>query len=283
MKRIKAYFRKFFFFILVNSLKKAAREQGLDKLVVRLEDVVPDISGQYSTFKLNSAYMRAKVRNMHAFQIALFNRIVEKFQACTIVDLGDSSGTHLQYIIGLNAQNKDIKCLSVNLDAKAVERIKAKGLDAINARIEDLDEYSVKADIIMCFETLEHLMDPCSFLYQLSLKTGAEYLIVTVPYLKTSRVGLHHIREDRQEDVCAENTHIFEFSPEDWRLILKHSGWSIVEEKIYLQYPKRSFFRITKPIWKRFDYEGFYGFILKRNNRWSSRYMDWKGLLKGKT
>lgn len=193
-----------------------------------------------------------------------------------IVDVGDSSGTHLQYILGLYPQGKDARCLSVNLDENAVKKIKQKGLEAMNVRAEDLYKYNISADLFLCFEMLEHLTDPSRFLYGLSAKTKAKYLIVTVPYVKSSRVGLHHIRLSDTDAVCAERTHIFELSPEDWKLIMRHSGWEVVKEKLYLQYPRRSFLRITSPLWKRFDFEGFYGLVLKKDDTWSSKYKDWR-------
>ena len=142
-------------------------------------------------------------------------------------------------------------------------------------RAEELHKHNIFADIFLCFEVLEHMMNPCRFLYDLSSKTNVKYMIVTVPYLKNSRVGLKHIRRNRKEIVYAENTHIFELSPGDWKLITKHAGWEIVMKKIYFQYPKKSFFRLTKCLWRNFDFEGFYGMILKRDNSWSSLYMDW--------
>lgn len=189
-----------------------------------------------------------------------------------IVDVGDSAGTHLQYIRSIY-ENKNIKCMSVNLDVKAVERIKAKGLDAIKARAEDLSKYNINADIFLCFELVEHLMDPCHFLHE--ARGWCKYLIITVPYLKDSRVGLHHVRGGNKDDVCAESTHIFELDPEDWKLFVKHAGWKIVKEKIYYHYPKRSFLYITKYLWKKYDFEGFYGLILMKDDTWSSKYKDW--------
>lgn len=272
---IKSYLKGIVNPLYLRSLESAIEEQGLRKLAGILEQIVPDITKQYSMFEVNTPYLKAKVRGLHAFQISLISKIIEKFEKAIIVDIGDSAGTHLQYIIGLYSKGKDIKCLSVNLDDKAIGRIKGKGLDAIHARAEDLKDYNIDANIFLCFETLEHLMSPCQFLHELSSRTDAKYLIITVPYLKRSRVGLHHIRDGRRDFVNAENTHIFELNPQDWKLILKHSGWAIVEEKIYLQYPKKGFFRITKPLWKKYDFEGFYGLVLKRDNSWSSRYLDW--------
>lgn len=271
----KTFFMKWIRFVRIKSLRKAAESQQLNELALKLEQIVPDITNQYSTFEINTDYFRLKVRNLHAFQVYLVNQIIDLFEKAVIVDIGDSFGTHLQYILGIHSKNKEIKCLSVNLDTEAVERIRQKGLEARKTRAEDLVDQEIDADIFLCFEMLEHLMDPCHFLHQLSSKTNAQYLIVTVPYVRKSQVGLHHIREGRKDSINAENTHIFELNPEDWKLLVRHSGWNIVTEEIYLQYPKRGFLRITKAFWRKFDFEGFYGLILKRDDTWSSRYRDW--------
>jgi hypothetical protein len=260
--------------VLTVSLKKAIREQHLSGLTEELEKIVGDITFQYSSFKVETPYTYRKVRGQHAFQISLVDKIIHEFRAPVVVDIGDSSGTHVQYLNGLY-RSKGIKTLSVNLDINAVKKIKEKGLDAIHSRAEDLENYNVDADIFLCFETLEHLMDPCHFLRDLSSKTKATYLVVTVPFLRQSRVGFGHIRNFCNKAVCAENTHVFELSPEDWKLIARHSGWGIVEENYYFQYPRYSVWRVAKPLWKKFDFEGFYGIILTRDDTWSSRYQDW--------
>lgn len=274
-KNIKPFVKQFLQLLYSKSLEAAAKEQGLKDLIKKLQVLVPDVTDQYSTCKIDNQYLKAKIRNLHAFQISLVNEVIKEFENPVVVDIGDSAGTHLQYLIGFYSNTKNIKCLSVNLDKDAIERIKGKGLNAIHARAEDLDRHNLNVDIFLCFQVLEHLMNPCLFLYKLSEKTKAKFLVVTIPYLKSSRVGLHHIKRSRGEIVKAENTHIFELSPEDWKLVIKHSGWNIVKEKTYSQYPKRGLLRITKALWKRFDYEGFYGVILTRDNTWSSRYSDW--------
>lgn len=276
MTNTRNYLKKLYYFISLQSLRASSREQGLSELIFKLEKTIPDISDQYSTLKIDTEYLKTKVRNMHAFQMSLVSEVMKDFSSLKIVDIGDSAGTHLKYIMGLYTENNNIEVLSVNMDPEAARKIKAKGLRVLNARAEDLARHNVKADIFLCFETLEHLNDPCNFLYQISSKSNAKYLIITVPYLKKSRVGLHHIRGADKDIINAENTHIFELCPEDWKLLMKHSGWDVAKEKIYLQYPKRGFLNITKPIWRKFDYEGFYGLILKRDNMWSSKYSDWQ-------
>lgn len=258
------------------SLDFAAKEQGLKELAGRLQEIVPDIRDQYTAFKLDDPFYRAKARYQHAFQVSLVGKVINSFDNPVVVDIGDSAGTHAQYIIRLYARpGREIKCLSVNSDAQAIQRIRQKGLEAIHARAEDLDSYHIGGDILLCFQTLEHLMDPCNFLHRLSPKTTAEYLIITVPYLRKSALGLPHARGARQTPSTAENTHIFELNPQGWKLIFKHSGWSVFSEQIYRQYPRKNIFYLTRSVWQRLDFEGFYGVILKKDSTYSSQYLDW--------
>ena len=142
-------------------------------------------------------------------------------------------------------------------------------------RAEDINDYNIKTDIFLSFEMLEHLMDPIHFLKSIADNTKCKALVVTIPYVKNSRVGLSHIANNRLDKINAEGVHIFELSPHDWRLIFQHSGWSIIKDEIYLQYPQRGMMRCTKMLWRHLDYEGFYGAILERNDKWSSYYIDW--------
>lgn len=261
--------------ILTSSLQAAAREQGLVDLRSQLEKIVPDISEQYSEFKIHDEYMLTKIRNMHAFQISFILDVLHELENPTIVDIGDSAGTHLQYLLGMKAEGKSLKCLSVNLDPKAVNKIKSKGLEAIHARAEDLNKYDINPDIFCSFEMLEHLMDPINFLHQLSTKTQAKYLIITVPYRAQSRVSLIPIRTNSEKPFGAEETHIFELSPEDWKLIFSFSGWKVEREDIYYQFPKCHWARVTEKFWRKHDYEGFYGVRLSRDLTWAKRYTDW--------
>ena len=259
------------------SIQQALKDQKLFELYNKLCSLVPDIINQYTIFKINTDYYKTKVRGEHAFQIFLVQQALkllrlEDKRPLTIVDIGDSCGTHLQYLKGLY---KDINTLSVNLDSEAVRRIREKGMDAICARAEELSRYSKNADIYLSFEMLEHLTDPIGFLHKLSSKTECKAFVVTVPYLAQSRVGLHFIRDMQKKDVYSENVHIFELSPFDWKLIFKYTGWDVIYDRIYLQYPKKGLLKLTKGYWKKIDYEGFYGAVLSRNFSWSSLYKDW--------
>ncbi len=260
---------------LRNSLLKALKAQGLEKLFLGLPSMVEDIADQYTTFKLDTPYLQAKVRGLHAFQVSLVAEALKNKKQAAVIDIGDSAGTHLHYLLRLFGAEKKLFCRSVNSDPAAVEKIRAKGLDAILARAEEIHQYGLDIDVILCFETLEHLSDPVRFLHGLSSQTNASHLIATVPYVRRSRVGLSHIRRAETKNVGAENTHLFELDPDDWKLLARHAGWNVMKERIYLQYPRWGLFRFTKPLWSKFDFEGFYGMILTRDHTWSSRYADW--------
>jgi len=213
-KIINILLNKLFCKISFVSLRSAVRSQKLSNLMDSLELAVPDISGQYSMVNIDNRHLRFKVRGLHAFQMSLFERIVyDSPKDIQVVDVGDSAGTHILYIKSLFSHQKNIKCLSVNVDPKAIQRIKNKGLEAMLANVEELDKHKIPADIFLCFEILEHLNDPIGFLHKLATNANTKFVIATVPFLRRSRVLLRHIREDRKENVNAENTHVFELCP----------------------------------------------------------------------
>lgn len=270
------------------SLSKAQAEQGLTPWCERLRRAVPAIDDQYTGFAVDTPLLEAKLRGQHAFQIKLLLKAVERVaqrrsgtKLLTLVDIGDSSGTHLRYLAALlkedpNLSVRSFETLSVNLDPVAVKKIKDKGFKALHCRAEELvQRHRVHADLFFTLETIEHLHDPAGFLNSLSKHGSADILAATVPYMALSRVGLHHIRQDRREPISPERTHIFELCPFDWKLLFAHAGWKVVEESLYRQYPRFSpASPVLREFWKRYDFEGFYGVILERDRAWADCYRD---------
>src|SRR3990167_4669052 len=85
------------------SLRAALREQGLWSMYRYLEGVVPDITDQYTTFRVDTDYLRLKVRALHAFQMSLVRAALNirgsrQEPTSYVVDIGDSAGTHTQYL-----------------------------------------------------------------------------------------------------------------------------------------------------------------------------------------
>jgi hypothetical protein len=270
--------------LLTRSLRASNVERQESALKEMLIRSTPDLSRQYSTFDIDSPHLIEKLRCLHAFQIGLVMKTLELMGSTsanapiTLVDIGDSSGTHLKYvkdIAGFRKLNLNLKLLSANLDPVAVKKIQDRGMDALLCRAEELPTKGIEADIFVSFQMLEHLFDPISFLHDIASKTNCSYFVITIPYVRTSRVGLHYLRWGDFKDYWAENTHIFELSVEDWNLIFRFSGWEIVSSDIYTQYPKFGLLRLTKPLWSRLDFEGFYGVILRRNLEISKHYKSW--------
>lgn len=265
------------------AIQQALQQQGLFELYERLVTMVPDIRDQVTAYKLDTPlyyerhpeFLELGVRALHAFQISLVEQALALLQleaserTLTIVDVGDSAGTHVQY---LRALHQNIRSLSVNIDEQAVRRIRQKGLEAVHASAEELEYHEIRPDIFLSFEMLEHLPDPCRFLRNLSRAPSCLALIVTVPYVAQSRVGLQYIRLWLRQPVSAEGVHIFELSPEDWRLLFKFSGWRVVKDQIYHQYPRFRPLHIMKPLLRARDFEGYYGAILVRDLTWSDLY-----------
>jgi hypothetical protein len=123
-----SYFRNLYQFLLLKSLRQAVKEQGLMPLHRQLSKIVPDLRFQYSTHEITGDFLEFKVRAIHSFQISLVKQALKLIKVndnkkLTIVDIGDSAGTHLLYLKELFGE---IRSLSVNLDVNAVKKLNKK-------------------------------------------------------------------------------------------------------------------------------------------------------------
>ena len=271
--------------LMRRSIDVSIRQRSMLNLRDMLTAINPDISEQYTSFSIpqEDRYITTKLRSQHAFQIRLAKKTIELMRSqigneakIRIADIGDSSGTHTKYIQGVVTGAVKLEIKSVNLDPVAVEKIRAKGFDALLCRAENLQaDCGFSADIFFAFEVLEHLMDPIRFLREIAVRTGCRYFGITVPLVNRSRMGLQYIRYSSKKPAVAEDTHIFELSPDDWRLLFKFSGWRVVFEEHYRQYPKNHPLTLTRPLWRRLDIDGFLGVILERDMVLSDQYKSW--------
>ena len=274
MKRV---LKSFLMKLLTFSLTRARKEQGYEPLALELENIIPDLKDQYSTFIVEGKYLETKVRNQHAFQVQLImdalKPLKELNRDIVVVDIGDSSGNHLIY---LNKLLGNLDTVSVNLDKVAIEKIRSKGLKAIYSYAEDLhnnSEFNKETDIFFSLEMLEHLENPTGFLKNMAERAVCKRFVLSVPLINKSRVGLHQIRNMNFDiPMSPENTHIYELSPDDWDLLFKFSGWKVVKRVKYTQYPRSLYLFFMKYLWRKFDFDGFYGVILEKDDTYSKRY-----------
>ena len=265
------------------SLIKAAKEQELLTTLEQLRLVVPDISNQESREAPGfNDYSEIKRRLLHAYQVRTMARLLDALDAhhVRVVDIGDSAGTHCLYFKQVFKDTHEVSTLSVNLDSRAIDKIKARGLPALLKRAEEIkpDDLGGEVDVFTSFEMIEHLHNPAVFLRKLANSSTGRQLFITVPFLRKSRVGMHHIRNEVTNDVFAEDVHVFELSPSDWTLLFLHGGWRVVDQRTCYQYPRRLpiVSQVLKAYWRMFDFEGFWGAVLERDDSWSNLYQDWE-------
>jgi 2-polyprenyl-3-methyl-5-hydroxy-6-metoxy-1,4-benzoquinol methylase len=265
------------------SIDAAIREQGLADLVERLRAVLPDVSDQYTAGFDRREYERfweRKMRGLHAFQIGCVLDALDVLGGGgkVLADIGDSSGNHAIYLKALAASGRVDRVVSVNLDPVAIDKVRAKGGDAVLCRAEEMDLEGISPDLFMSFEMVEHLTDPLRFLHRLATRGKAEHLLFTVPFRRRSRFGGIEVRESLDRlpaRLTPEMVHIFELSPEDWRLLAYLAGFETVWTRLYRQYPVRGPLRLMQPLWERVDHEGFAAFFCRRDLSLASRYDGW--------
>jgi len=165
---------------------KVVRKENIN-FINRLEHILPSLKDQANfmndNIKEDSEYLKHKKRNLHAFQLQFTLDKIKNYQDSTnnnevsIIDIGDSSGNHL---IQLQALNNGIKRVaSVNLDIKAVEKIRNKGIEAYHCRAEELlEKYELRPNFFISYQMVEHLTDPVRFLHNIASSNmgGAKFL-----------------------------------------------------------------------------------------------------------
>jgi hypothetical protein len=181
------------------------------------------------------------------------------------------------YLRELTKDRFSIDTISVNLDSKAIEKIRQRGFKAILCRAEELDLGGQHVDFYTSFQMVEHLHNPAIFFRRLAKRSKTNKMILSVPYLKDSRVGLHQIRYKTNKKIRAEEEHIFELSPQDWTLLFLHGGWKVIHSQFHYQYPQRwpVISLVLKLFWRYSDFEGFWGVILEKDTTVSDLYQDW--------
>lgn len=263
------------------SIRFALKKRGNADLLQRLKEIVPDISNQESSEKDSfNDYLDLKRRALQAFQCALMLKALEgqRQRHLRVADIGDSAGTHMLYLKALTAGTFEVDTVSVNLDPRAIEKIENRGLRAVLCRAEEIEMSGFAPDLFTSFQMVEHLHNPAIFFRRLAKKSKCSKMVITVPFMRSSRVGLHHTKRRDNGKIFAEDEHIFELSPEDWTLLLLHSGWKVLHSEVYYQYPRSLpvFSQLLAWYWRKFDFEGFWGAILEKDTAISDRYQDWE-------
>lgn len=276
-------------YLRIHCLDSVKRQYGYGYFEQIIDTLGIDLFNQYTESQAKTEYYKLKLINQHAFQAGFTRDCILKLKAegklntddpLVLVDIGDSAGTHLKYQkYMLKEDFTDIRCVSVNLDPEAVDKIRMDGGDAVLCRAEDYqpgDEVSISC--YLSYQMVEHLHNPALFFHRMAKSNNGQYMVVTVPYQRTSRVGLRYSEwHESFEFITAEQEHIFELSPKDWQKLIRHSGWKVIDDRTYFQYPVDSIFAsYYRKFWNASDFEGFYAMFLERDMTVADKYTAWE-------
>ncbi len=162
------------------------------------------------------AYETAQQAKYSAF-LELIEDVGVVFAGATILDAGCGLGGLLQVA---HARYPDARLRGVECAKSAIEFIAAKRphIEGVVADLADdtqtfVGRVGADADIVLCTEVLEHLIDPAQALRNLLTLDPRRALAVTVP--------------NGRADVASQHIHFW--SPESWRLFIEPyaDGWDV--------------------------------------------------------
>ncbi|MDO8610070.1 MAG: class I SAM-dependent methyltransferase [bacterium] len=143
----------------------------------------------------------------------------------SMLDVGCGKGEFLNY---LKEKKKDVILSGIDLSDIAIDFIKTRLEGTFKVgNINNISEYFTdKFDVIVCFETLEHLDDPVLFIREVRkvLKKDG-FLIITTPY----------------QNLVGSEEHLYTFDFKDFVTFFENSDWVILELSRYSEKFKNLF------------------------------------------
>jgi SAM-dependent methyltransferase len=144
-----------------------------------------------------SEFARIYPPSYHAFafdaaHFGIVHRVRERLEAwrllratrgldsgATILDVGCGDGFHLDLIRRYGRPGW--KAVGVDLDPRAVQRARSRGLDVVLGRLDQAGIADGSVDLALCIQTIEHVDDPPALLRTIRrlLKPNGRLLIVT--------------------------------------------------------------------------------------------------------
>ena len=210
--------------LLAKVLERNARQimeaklSGLDPdtraLVIR-----EDERSHFQDVDLPDAGLQHLVRSFTIDRIRFIQDTLPEGVRGPVVDLGDTNGIFLRFL----KQGG----IGVNISDPAVRSLHGRGMDAVKADIEFLPFKDRSIEVVLLFETLEHLPNPIRALGEIG-RVCSRSLILSIPYV--SLTTIHDARYDPARPATQE--HIFEFSVPDLKQILTHTPFEIRRDGI---------------------------------------------------
>lgn len=162
-------------------------------------------------------------RKLEALKVKAFGSYLEPGPR-RILDVGCGDGRFLSVMREFGSSEWSLQ--GIDIDEGAVERARAKGLDARTTRLEDFDPGAERFDMIVLFQVIEHVSEPAEMCRKIRelLKPGGAFVIETPDVAgwdeKLFRDGLwggYHIPR-----------HWNLFTPETLGRMLRQEGFEVV-------------------------------------------------------
>ena len=190
------------------ALVAGMRRRGwtLDSLTMSDEQAADHFANGFEV----DAFSRLAIRIFHEYKIAFLRDVLGGgyIDAHSIIEIGDSDG------LVLKALGK--RGLAINNDARCIELARRNGIEGKVGEGEGLDAADKSYDVAMTFETLEHSLDPASFLREMA-RVARDKIVLSIPgvtrtyvhpRVRDARVGEEHVFELCSTDLIRLTTHL---------------------------------------------------------------------------
>jgi len=169
---------------------------------------------------LETRHYRSVIRLFHAWKLKTIRaRLGSSLAAARILDVGDSDGLLLR---DLGKQGTGL-----NLSVAAIRNIRSNGIEAVQGDAHHLPFPDESFDVVLCFETLEHVESQHAALLELHrvCRPGGR-CFVTVPWVPRTAV------QPLSPDAPRGRDHAFELDRDDLAALVTHTPFHLVYEDV---------------------------------------------------
>lgn len=153
-----------------------------------------------------------------------FVKIVATGNYQVAVEIGATSDMFLRHV---KAERK----IGINVLDSCIEQLNRQGIEGIKTDGQHIPLADREADLVICFETLEHVRNPLSFLTELG-RIAKRQVLLSIPWVAKTNI------RDAMLGYEGEH-HIFEFSELDFRKILGYTDFKVSEYRKLINYGPR--------------------------------------------
>jgi len=141
-----------------------------------------------------------------------------------IIEVGCGFGTFLEE---LKARNVFSSMIGIEPTPNLAMTCKKKGIETINKTIEEIPAKSLKANVVVCFEVIEHIFSPSQFLSAChNILNDNGIIIITCPNVKGFDMQTLGIVSD-----TIDHEHLNYFHLDSLNLLLKKVGFEVIENQ----------------------------------------------------